>query len=71
MELTDLLSLDNALLIVLVLFMILWHRRTMARDAEFFEAQRQTMRMVARCLHELMGDRRVANKGHDDLESDE
>lgn len=46
----EVLKLDNALLIVLLVFMGLWHRRTVARDRAFFDLQKDMMLSLMECI---------------------
>jgi len=56
-NLGEVLTLDNALLVVLLVFMALWHRRTMARDKAFFELQGQMMVALMECVREKVAPR--------------
>jgi len=49
-ELAQIYTLDNALLVVLLVFMALWHRRTMARDKAFFDLQESMMIALMECV---------------------
>lgn len=50
------LSLNDALLIVLLLDKVLWHIRTQNRDTAFFEAQKETMALLLQCMGKLAAE---------------
>jgi len=50
MELAELLTIDNALLLIMVLFMLLWHKRTMSRDKMFNDTMVGMMAMLTECM---------------------
>lgn len=39
--------------VVFVVFMLLWHKRTMARDAQFHETTRELMRSLMECVSQI------------------
>jgi hypothetical protein len=50
---SDLFSLDNIIAIQFVVFMLLWHRRTMARDEQFFHTMQQMISLLNECQDTL------------------
>lgn len=51
MELNDIASFsDVSSTAVLIVFLYLWHRRTVARDQHFFDALRENQQMLRDCI---------------------
>jgi hypothetical protein len=59
---SDLFSLDNIIAIQFVVFMLLWHRRTMARDVHFFETMNQMIGLLNECQDTLSRNSQAETK---------
>lgn len=44
--------------VVFVFFLVLWHRRTSARDVMYHETQRETMAALMACMSKLTAENR-------------
>lgn len=50
---SEFLTLDNILAVILMAFMFLWHRRATARDSQFFATMQEMIKLLRACGDKL------------------